>query len=290
MVNPHSGNHEAEKYAPVLKNKLQSLGVSSKIFVSKSAEEMVESVKSAVDNKIDHIFILGGDGSVAMTVQIIAEVHEGPGLGIIPCGTVNNFYQSLGGTNDPRRAVDRLDNLKTTKIDLAKVNDQYILSTLSAGTIPETTWKVSTNKKELFGKFAYIMDGFKALGEEVPHTFTIKTEERTLEKTFSLFVIGLRGFVFGLPDFFPEATSNDGRLYFFGLDPSSLSQKLKVAKDVLYPDGPTNAKEQLTTELQFIHATITSDFEGFVTLDGNKGPRFPLEIKVIPEVLAVILP
>ncbi len=92
-------------------------------------------------------------------------------LGVIPVGSGNDFSFSLGIPPDIFKACDVILNGKIRKIDLAKMNERFFVSSAGVGLDGETAYETNKNPS-LTGPFLYLFSLFKVLKEASPHNFT----------------------------------------------------------------------------------------------------------------------
>lgn len=85
----------------------------------------------------DAVAVSGGDGTVALALQVLA--HTGTPLGIIPAGTGNDLAEMLGLRElHPDEAADAIAGGRTRDIDLARIRRDghppvYFGSVLASG-------------------------------------------------------------------------------------------------------------------------------------------------------------
>lgn len=290
IANPSSGKKQAEDYADKAKNLFEKIGRDVVVKITECEEDIERFVKDASREKYDTIILLGGDGTVSRAGDSLKNETHRPKIGIIPTGTINNIARGLGISTNMNQAVEDFLNYKEQITDVGIINDQLFLSSISAGTIPETVWEVSKDQKEKFGSLAYFIEGFKSLSEE--ETYNIKMNLDGINKEFelSLLVIGLSSSVAGIPNFFNQASYDDGQFYLFGLKESTLGDKVSIMTSLLRDNESLNDENNIGFVIPFKEARIENDHSMNVALDGEKGPSFPLDIKVLPGFLTFLVP
>lgn len=84
---------------------------------------------------LDLLVVLGGDGAVHQAVQFCAETEVA--LGVVPCGTGNDFARALGVPTRPLDAVDAIVTAlradRSRRIDLGRVGQTWFGTVLCAG-------------------------------------------------------------------------------------------------------------------------------------------------------------
>lgn len=290
IANPSSGKKQAEDYADKTKNLFEKIGREVVVKITECEEDIERFVQEASSEKYDTIILLGGDGTVSRAGDSLKKETHRPKIGIIPTGTINNIARGLGISTNMNQAVEDFLNYKEQITDVGKINDRLFLSSISAGTIPETVWEVSKDQKEKFGSLAYFIEGFKSLTDE--ETYNIKMNLDGVNKEFelSLLVIGLSSSVAGIPNFFNQASYDDGHFYLFGLKESTIGDKVSIMTSLLRDNESLNDETNIGFVIPFKEARIENDHEMNVALDGEKGPSFPFDLKILPGFLTFLVP
>lgn len=293
IANPSSGSQEAETYAQLAKEKLMNHGRQVDLHFTESAEDLADTARKAAEANYKTVVLLGGDGTVSNYCQSLRDFDKKPELAILPSGTVNNVARALGIEVNLDQAVEALPTLRARQIDVGLVNDQVFVSLLSAGTIPESVFEVSSEDKEKMGPLAYLVEGVAALTVQKDYHFKITTAEQNDELNLNLFMVGMSDSAVGIPNFFEGASYDDGLFHFVGLKKSTFGQQLTSFAHRIFnqSDGVDSAiwtvdSQEMTIEL----LDSSNEPSHFIVKDGDKGPSFPLHIKVLPQWLTVLVP
>ncbi|WP_208559915.1 diacylglycerol/lipid kinase family protein [Marinilactibacillus kalidii] len=290
IANPSSGKKMAEEYAIKAQSVFKEQGKDAVIKITEKEADIGTFAREACEEKYEIIVILGGDGTVSGLGDALKEETYRPKIGIIPAGTVNNIARGLGINTNVQQAIEDLGNSVDKKADAGLINDRLFLSSISAGSIPETVWEVSKESKEHFGSLAYFFEGIRSLREEEPFevTITLDGSEKTFE--LSLLLIGLSNSVAGIPNFFKDADYADGKLYLFGLKQSTLGEKISVMTSLFTEDDSLEDEKNTGFVATFKDGHFESADGSHVALDGEKGPAFPFDIKVLPSFFTFLVP
>lgn len=289
ILNPSSGKEEATNYVEKLKEVLN--GIYQEIAVRETSESLdaEELAKTGADEGFDSIIALGGDGTVHGVVNGLMKSAAKPALGIIPMGTVNNFARNAGIPMNAEKAIELLRNAKLRTVDTAKIEDTYFISSVSAGPIPETVQQVGTDLKSAFGPIAYFIEGLKALDEKKTYSFRMVFDNKEWKQVYSLILVSLSNSVAGIENFFPDASMDDGKLYFLGLKESSAQEKLAIVPKLFQEDKDYTDKVDVIS-FEEAYVTIEDESSPHTTIDGETGPTFPAKIKVLPASLSIFVP
>ena len=289
IVNPSSGSEKAKEYVKQLQKRLANYSVESVIKETKKSGDAEKFASQASLEKLDAVFLMGGDGTVNEGVNGIAKHDYQPTVGVIPTGTINNFARSLGISMDPEEAIRQLDLTNKKSVDIGKVNDSYFISTVSVGAIPETVQEVDEESKSKFGPLAYVFEGVKALSDDETSTFQMVLDGTDFEEDFSMVLIGLSQSVTGIETVFSSAKIDDGYLNMLCLKESTAAEKMKLIPELIRDDE--NYSDKLVLK-RFKKADMkTKQHKGFTTtVDGDKGPDFPIHLEVMHKLVSVYVP
>lgn len=133
IVNPTSGNGKALKIVEKIEKVCKEQNIEYKIHYTKSSYDATKIARKYFFSK-NIIFSVGGDGTLNEVVNgIIGSKNM---LGIIPCGSGNDFYKTL----------EKIDD-EYPIIDIGKINDKYFINIVSIGIDAEVAKNVSLMKK-----------------------------------------------------------------------------------------------------------------------------------------------
>jgi len=290
LANPSSGKKEAEKYAKQVEEQYKEQNWQTTLQFTQEKADIKRFTKIACKEKYDTLIALGGDGTISELINALKGEKNKPKVGIIPTGTVNNVAQGLGIATDLEQAVKQLSDSTEQVSDVGEINDRLFISSVSAGTIPETAWEVSAEEKEKLGPLAYFVEGLKSLNKQEDYSVELKFDDQEpIELDLTLLIIGVSSSILGIDSFFEDARYNDGKLHLFCLKQGKLSEKFMTFSRVLTNNEITN-NDDIAFATTFREVTIRLKKDDLhVALDGEKGPSFPLTIKVIPDFVTFLL-
>ena len=155
VVNPISGNGKQKKIGLVIQRYLNKDKFSFALKFTKHHKH-AEEITHKHRNDFEIIIAVGGDGSVN---QIGTSLINSPTIfGIIPAGSGNGLARHLNIPLNFKKAIDVINSYKhPMKIDVAKINEQYFLSTAGTGFDAHVAWKFSTAASRGFLTYAKIV-------------------------------------------------------------------------------------------------------------------------------------
>jgi diacylglycerol kinase (ATP) len=136
LVNPTAGKGRAARAVADVVDTLRGRGIDVAILIGTDVEHAKSLSRTAIDNGVDAVVALGGDGMVHLVLNLVAGTSTP--LGIIPAGTGNDLANHLGlPTKDPVAAAaliaDRLESGSPRPMDAVRVGDRWFGCVLGAG-------------------------------------------------------------------------------------------------------------------------------------------------------------
>lgn len=137
LTNPASGHGSAPHAAERAVAQLHRRGVDVVAVAGTDAEHARRLVEGALDRGMDALVVVGGDGIVALALQVLAQT-EIP-LAIIPAGTGNDHAREFGiPTANPEAAADVVVDGWVETVDLGRITgadgtDRWFGTVMAAG-------------------------------------------------------------------------------------------------------------------------------------------------------------
>lgn len=241
---------------------------------TKYAGHATEIAKQAVDEGVDMVVAIGGDGTINEIAKAL--VHSKTALGIIPCGSGNGLARHLRIPMDPKAAVELINSGKRLCIDYGKINGLPFFCTCGVGFDAFVSLKFADSGKR--GLLTYLENTLHESLTYKPETYEIENEEGTQRYNAFLIACGNASQYGNNAYITPQASLTDGLMDvtimepFTVLDVPSLSfqlfnktldqnsriktfraRKIKIHRSkpgVLHYDGdPVMADENLEVEI-----------------------------------------
>ncbi|EFU84378.1 diacylglycerol/lipid kinase family protein [Staphylococcus lugdunensis] len=236
--------------------------------------------------KIDILFILGGDGTVNEMVNGVMKHQLDLPIGIIPGGTFNDFTKTLNIHPNFKQASEQLKYAQIGQYDVIQVNKEFALNFVGLGLIVQNAENVQNGAKDIFGKLSYIGSTVKTLMDPSNFDFTLTIDgEKTTGNTSMLLIANgpnIGGSRIPLTDLSPQ----DGKLNTFIFDEQSFS----ILNDIFKKRDSMNWNE-ITQGIDHISGKdIRIDTKPImkVDIDGEIRLETPLDIKVLPKALKLL--
>lgn len=237
-------------------------------------------------NRASMMIAVGGDGTVAEVAGALR--NSGVPLGIVPGGSTNIVSQELGISPNIRRNADMLfGHHKTIAIDVGTCGDRAFLHMAGAGFDSAFFALADPELKRKVGWLAYFPAAMQAFKRK-PSLFTIKTPDTRLVVESPLVLVANGASIIN-PRFRlnPLIRKDDGILDVLVITAVTPLQLARVFARL--------ATMQLERSPYLIHlrvaeVSIASDPIIDVELDGDVVERTPVEFKVDPRAVVLIVP
>lgn len=298
VINPSSGRQNFRENLNQIAGKLIMDQIVSTIdvFYTKQKNDAKNRVIDLKKGEYDFVVAVGGDGTLNEVVNgLIISESEIP-LAIISSGTVNDFasYLNLPGSAEVDRFCEMIKNFKLKAVDAGKINDEYFINVIAGGILTDIAYKVPKDRKAIFGKLAYYMEGALELPkqffeEQMQLEYEVNGEVEQAE--VALFIVANSRSVGGFKDAAPLASVSDGRLDILILKKVELYQVSDLLFKFLQGEHPQHeCIEYMQTDEIVIRergekTDISIDYDGEL-LEGG----LPIHIRVVPKALHIIIP
>lgn len=202
--------------------------------------------------RYDCIVVGGGDGTLseAVTGLMRLPAEERPPLGYIPCGSTNDFGNSLMMPKDFCASAQKIAAGSPVPIDVGQFNDRYFIYVAAFGAFTDVAYDTPQQSKNLLGHAAYVLEGIKRAPNIRPIAMELASEDTVIRDEFLYGMISNSTQVGGI---------RAGEMFSVSLD-DGLFEVLLVKN----PPNPIERQLMLTSLLsQNLH------YQGFVRLKTN---------------------
>ncbi|MDY4041610.1 MAG: diacylglycerol kinase family lipid kinase [Collinsella sp.] len=284
IISPNSGDEGGEALAEDIKTSLSACFDEVEICVSEDAEDVENLAREARENGVSALFVVGGDGTVSTAVRGLVDGVDDdvelPALGILPGGTGNGLARTLGYPRDVPGTLESIDCSRTVPLDLGLANGVPFTYTLTGGSLPEGIREVSSEDKSRFGFAAYVASELKRIGGDDSYRLRITVDGDAIEADVNSF-IGFSANVMVNEFSAAEDTQTDeGLIHLLALKSASLPALISMIPNIL-----TRSVDE-SEHVLFLHGKSIKleclDGELTCGMDGDEGPKLPVELTVAP--------
>jgi len=287
IYNPSSGKADAENYKETTINVLEGLGYEVVIKETEKQNDATVFAKEACEEKIDFLLAMGGDGTVNEVVNGLAKQNHRPLFSFIPLGTVNDFARALGIPLEPELAIEALKMTHTQKIDIGQIGEKYFMNIVAIGEIANRVAHTTVEQKTKMGSLAYLLEGAKAVISNDEIEMTITHDGGIWKGAPMLILVALTNSVGGFEKMVKSAEVNDGKLHVYIIKQAGLASIARMGAKILLG---TLEEDEGVEVIKSTSVLIESENPLYCNVDGDEGDCTPLEIKVLPEHLEILIP
>lgn len=183
IVNPRAGQKKKDDIFIDIINEFNDNGYEVIIRFTRKMKDATNIVK-ALGPVADMIVCMGGDGTLNEVIDGMLLEKIKKTLGYIPAGSTNDFASSLNLPKDPIQAAKHIMSNKAHYIDIGKFNKRYFVYTASAGIFTKASYSAPQNIKNIFGHFAYVLEGVKDLTQVKRLKLKIELKDEVIEDEF----------------------------------------------------------------------------------------------------------
>ena len=291
-MNPSAGDEKSLEVASQLQSIYSEKEIETITYKTTGKDDFKEVIQNAMNKGYMTLALLGGDGTISEIVNSIAELDRRPKIILLPSGTTNNFARTITENQTRAEILKAIENdqLKEIKVDIGRMNDQYFISSIAVGVLPAVGWEADEDLKAKLGSFAYFLEGLKFIQEDEQESFNLKIKSNQIdqkEEEVFLFIVGLSNSIFGIQTFFENASVDDGELHYFALKKAGILPEISSMIKYISENAEN---DELVFTGSFNEARIESDSQLNFLIDGEKGPKFPVELGILPKHLTFIIP
>ena len=226
-INPKSGKGHARKRAIVAKDYFAGLGFPVEILEGHSLDDFREKFVLKIEHEsISGVVAFGGDGFIHEIIQHI--VHREIPLGVIPCGTGNDFARSLGVNQlSMTQQMNLIVQSKIRSIDLGRVDERWFAAILSSG-FDAVVNERANQMKWPRGRMRYNIAMIEKIVQLRAHSYRIRLDRDHIDVEATLVTVANGPSYGGGMKVCPDAKLNDGLFDVMVLGKVSRTELLKV--------------------------------------------------------------
>ncbi len=287
IYNPAAGDKSFPRYLDSFIAKFQKAGFQINIFRTNESGNF-DSAFIDINNRYRAVIVAGGDGTASNVLNIMQKNNIELPLGIIPSGTANDFASFLGMSQSIEKSIDRILKWNIKEIDIGKVNNRYFLNVCVGGIISSIAHGTETEMKNRLGKVAYYLYALKELPNLKPMSLKISTSKEKFAGDFLAFFIFNSKDAGGFKNIAKNASVDDGLFDFIAVKAGNILKVGSAAAEIFQGNYVNNDNLIYLQDNHFKIEEININKNiDHCDIDGEKGPRFPLEIKLLPSALKV---
>jgi len=226
-INPISGRGHARREALIAKDHFAALGIRATLLEGLSLVDFREKFIDQLDREtVTGVVAFGGDGFIHEIIQHIVP-REIP-LGVIPCGTGNDFARSIGIYQlSLTEQIDMIARAETCAIDLGRVGQTWFAAILSSGFDALVNERANVMRWPK-GRMRYNIAMIEKIAALRTHPYRMRCDEVTLNVEATLVTVANGPSYGGGMNVCPDANLTDGFFDVMVLGKVSRIELLKV--------------------------------------------------------------
>ena len=237
------------------------------------ATELAEELGADYDLVVCH----GGDGTLNETVNGVMRIprEKRPAVSYLPGGSTNDFAASLNISSDPAEAARSAMRLQPRELDVGRFGERNFVYVASFGAFTKTTYTVPQDIKNVFGHFAYMLDGVKNLDTLCPYRMKITADGEVFDGEYLFGAISNSTSIAGLMKLSPDEVSfDDGRFELLLVPVPRTPAAMQALILALINKDYCNSEGLIFRHVRHVTAETAEDIPW--TIDGEYDPGAPL--------------
>lgn len=286
VINPISGTKNKTQIPHLIASVYNNRDEDVYITYTKRAGHAYDIVLKAVQEGIETVVAVGGDGTINEVAKALTNTNVS--LGIIPLGSGNGLARSLGIPMNNAKAIKNLVEGEVVRIDTCLINSMPFFCTTGFGFDAEVASRFADAMTR--GPLTYGVNMVKEYISYVPQKSKITVDDNEPFETDSFVVTIANASQYGNDAFIaPKAKLTDGLMDLVILKPFSTLNMPKVVFQLFNKKIDKNIHEYSTKVKKIL---IERENPGFIHIDGEPlmidDPNLSIEIN--PHSLNVIIP
>lgn len=247
-------------------------------------EELVPTLKKALEAKPELVILGGGDGTVSGLVDYLT--GTGAALAVLPLGTANSFARTLGIPLDIAGAVDVIAKGELRRIDLGMIDNDYFANCAAMGISPQIAENVPPKLKRWFARAGYL--AWAAYEFSRFHPFTLIVGEGAEAKRLRVVEVRIaNGPYHGGTEMVDEASVDSGEIVVQAVQGHARRRLLaNWFNSVLRRD----ARHEDTISFSGKSLRIATEPPLPVSIDGEVLAHTPVTARIAPGIIDVMVP
>ena len=231
-------------------------------------DELYRQLDRDVENKIDAVLSVGGDGTMNTIIQRLAGTDIG--LLVVPGGTANDFARVLGSSSNIKKITQTIRQNVRKKIDLISINGKFMATNGGLGFASDVALEINDLRKaypqfknfmKISGKSVYsLFLAKKLLNREIKgYKFKIQSEQFNETLVSSLILINNQPVFGGSFEVAPLTNHKDGTFNITILKHQNRLELIECIVKILRGDFPTNDSNLISFETNEVKIDLLDD-------------------------------
>lgn len=267
VMNPYAGMRRANRFLADILALFNGSGYEVTVHMTAGPGDGAQAVE-AMAERADLVVCAGGDGTFNETVTGLLRSGLDLPVGYIPCGSTNDFANSLKLPTNVLQAAQAIVSGDPVPYDVGRFGDRYFSYVASFGAFTKASYSTPQSVKNALGHVAYVLQGAKELFQIPKEHVAFQTDSGSFEGDYIFGAISNSTSVGGILTLDPSVVDmQDGKFELMLIRPPKDAVELMGCIQAL------TGQRYDTPMLTFCSAsrlTVTASPEMPWTLDGEK--------------------
>ena len=288
IYNSGAGQSKFKYFLDTIIEKFMQNGCEVSVFRAAKKTNLYEYLKDCDSEGVYAIVVAGGDGTINRVVNVIMKNNIKTPLGVIPAGTSNDFAKHIKMPNNFSDCIDKILTGNVQKVDVGLANDKYFINVCSAGLFTNASQKADVNLKNTIGKLSYFITAVDQFFKFRPFDVRIETKNETFNEKINLFLIFNGSSAGGIDKFTDNSSIHDGLLDVLIIKKCKITEVPNLLAKV-FAGKHFDDEHIIYLKEKWIKITKTRGKCDDPDVDGDEGPKFPLEVTCVENGLNMFL-
>ncbi len=288
IYNSGAGQSKFRYFLDPIIEKFMQNGFEVSVFRAAKKTNLYEYLKDCDNEGVYAIVVAGGDGTINRVVNVIMKNNIKTPLGIIPAGTSNDFAKHIKMPNNFSECIDKILAGNVQKVDVGLANDKYFINVCSAGLFTNASQKADINLKNSIGKLSYFITAVDQFFKFRPFDIRVETSDKTFNEKINLFLIFNGSIAGGIDKFTDNSSIHDGLLDILIIKRCKIMEVPNLLAKV-FSGKHFDDEHIIYLKEKNIKISKTRGKCDDPDVDGDEGPKFPLEVKCVENALNMFL-
>ena len=183
IMNPYAGMRKANKHLADILSIFNRAGFTVTVHMTAGPGDC-EKATMQLGPDADLVVCAGGDGTFSEMVNGLMHLGLDIPVGYIPCGSTNDFANTLHLSKDVLQAARDIVEGKPICYDIGQFGHRYFTYVASFGAFTRASYATPQNVKNALGHAAYLLSGIQELSQLHKEHVRIETEDQIIDDDF----------------------------------------------------------------------------------------------------------
>ena len=180
VLNPCAGTKKANKALTEILSVFNRADYEVLVHITSGKGDASDVVRKKA-GEVELVVCAGGDGTFNEAVCGILDSGSGTPIGYIPCGSTNDFANSLKLPTNILTAAKQIAEGQPENYDIGRFGNRYFSYVASFGAFTRTAYSTPQSVKNALGHMAYVLAGIQELAQIHKHHLRFELEDQVLE-------------------------------------------------------------------------------------------------------------